>query len=428
MEAQSPLLWLPVILSLSLLAVLFIRSRGRDVLAYVIAFYFYFAFGPVVNHLLGNDIYAGILSEQMWPAVLLMTLAMAGMFAVAFLVKPKLASPEQDHSGGRHYPLMVIFLIALIIFTIAVLVFVVPRVIGINKHAQVAAVGADIHYSYLLLQFYAASLYLVARRSTIGTILYRANFGLYVLYCLAFSERDFMFALAAVAVISVSSGRARLGVRHLAGAGVLLYVATVLFAARMSDVTVDFTTVLNQGSVLFVDSSVVWLVPDYLPFMDGWTYLNSVASLLPRFLHQSDLYLLAWFVEQFAPGSESGYGFSLSAEAYLNFGFIGAPIVFAILAGAHRWVTNRIDRHPLFAYTSVLFTGWILYSFRGDSLQLVKGMTYGVALFAAFYATSHALPAPRDAGLPPGVMPQLPPGPGSVSNGGRERRVRSVTT
>lgn len=394
--SDPSVVWLIVGAFTVVLGFLFVRSKGRDLLVYVMAFYLYFAFGPIINRLLGLDIYRGILEEQIGPAVAIMTLALCGMLTVAVLVPPRFPSTGHDFTAGRKYPLLTLFIVALSAYALTMLVLVGPSTMGLDKHGVIATIGPQLHYSYLTLQFYAVAAYLLVDRQSATHVAYWANVLLFVGYCMMTGERDFIFAVGAVIVGRFAAGRSRISARHVILAAGAVWIATTMFAQRMSDTTVDLGVVLNQGSILFIDSSVASLVPDYVPFMGGWSYLNSAFALLPSFIYDNQFYLLDWFVQQFAPGSRSGYGFSLSAEAYLNFGYLGVPIVFASIALIHRWVTNRMDRHPILAAVAVLYTGWLLYAFRGDSLQLFKGVAYGIVVLGAVYVLSQAKPLPRD--------------------------------
>src|SRR4029077_13194471 len=85
-------------------------------------------------------------------------------------------------------------------------------------------------------------------------------------------------------------------------------------------------------SNLFVASRVVEWVPAEAPFEHGMTYVHTAVKLVPSFvlpeIRQESL--LAWFKERYAPTSQSGYGFGMEAEAYLNFGFLGPVVVFGL--------------------------------------------------------------------------------------------------
>jgi len=109
------------------------------------------------------------------------------------------------------------------------------------------------------------------------------------------------------------------------------------------------------------------------------TAVNLVPSfVLPEIRQES---LLAWFKERYAPTSQSGYGFGMEAEAYLNFGFLGPVVVFALWAfflcrlhAGYRALPGAL----LYRYAYTFFVPFSLYSIRGDSLMCVKGLLYSV--------------------------------------------------
>ena len=106
--------------------------------------------------------------------------------------------------------------------------------------------------------------------------------------------------------------------------------------------------------------------------------VHAVLNLVPG---RAQPPLAQWLVDRYAPGSASGYGFSLTGEAYLNYGFWGIPALFAGLTVAHRLLINRIDRAPVYAYGSVLFTVAWMYGFRGESAGLLKTCVYGLVFY-----------------------------------------------
>ena len=143
--------------------------------------------------------------------------------------------------------------------------------------------------------------------------------------------------------------------------------------------------ILGLGSNLFVVSRVIEWVPDELPYEGGMTYVHTLGNLAPSFLlpqlRQGSL--LTWFKERYAPTSQSGYGFGMEAEAYLNFGLLGPVVVFAVwtlvLCRLHDGYAS-LPRALLYRYAYTFFLPFSLYCMRGDSLMCVKGATYSVGL------------------------------------------------
>jgi hypothetical protein len=139
-----------------------------------------------------------------------------------------------------------------------------------------------------------------------------------------------------------------------------------------------------------VDTNVLAIVPEQMPFYEGRTYLNGVANLLPSRLYHTQLNLSEWLVDWIAPGSPGGYGFSLSAEAYMNFGRPGVLGFFMLTAFIQIWLVNRFRMSDFYAFFSVFYTGIWMYSLRNDSFTMIKSCTYAIA----FYGLAQALSNP----------------------------------
>jgi hypothetical protein len=371
--------WYCVGLAALAVPVLLFAGGRRDMLAYLAAYFFLFGFGPVVSYLLGGSIYFGTNTLLIGRAALGLLLAFAGVVAAGLLVRRRrdIADPMAAPSG-RRLPLVPAVLAVLALYALAVLAWGGPAFLSGNKLDRIAVAGPG-HYEYLLLEMCACALYFLAYETSTGRFAYRLNLGVYIAYCLATGERDFVFVLFALVLHrELVRGRRRIPRSMLWGAG-LLVGATALFGLRGGAPSgTDATQILNQGSVLFVDTWVMGHVPSAEPYQHGATYLHALLNLVPGHPQPA---LSQWLVDRYAPGSASGYGFSLTGEAYVNFGLVGIPVLFALLTGAHRWVTNRIDRAPVYAYGSLLFTVAWMYGFRGESQSLLKTCVYGAVFY-----------------------------------------------
>ncbi|MGI5246788.1 O-antigen polymerase [Dactylosporangium sp. CA-139066] len=378
--------------ALAVPVLLFVGGR-RDMLAYLAAYFFLFGFGPVVSYLLGGTIYFGTNTALIGRAALGLLLAFAGVLAAGVLVRRRrdIADPMAAPSG-RRLPLVPAVLAVLALYGLAVLAWGGPAFLSGTKLDRIAVAGPG-HYDYLLLQMCACALYFLAYETSTGRFAYRLNLGVYIAYCLATGERDFVFVLFALVLhreyVLSERGRGRRKIPRtvLWGAG-LLVGATLLFSLRGSGDAAggsNASQILNQGSVLFIDTWVMGHVPSVEPYQHGATYLRALINLIPGHPQPA---LSQWLVDRYAPGSASGYGFSLTGEAYLNFGLAGIPLLFALLTGAHRWVTNRIDRAPVYAYGSILFTIAWMYGFRGESESLVKTCVYGALFYGVIRMVS----------------------------------------
>ncbi len=229
--------------------------------------------------------------------------------------------------------------------------------------------------------------------------------------CLLEGERDVALALLMVPIAwstagVVTSRRPRAGLmRQALRVGAAFVVAAVVLvgmewarsggalsmSAQMSSISERareesvVQSVLGLGSNLFVTSRVVEWVPQEVPFRFGETYLHTAVNLLPSFLLPDLRFesLLTWFKERYAATSQTGYGFGMEAEAYLNFGLAGPLLVFALwafgLARLHEGA-RRLPQAVLYRYAFTFMVPFSLYCIRGDSLMWSKGFLYAVGI------------------------------------------------
>lgn len=385
--------WYAVLLAGLVIPVLLIVGGTRDVLAFVAAYFFLFGFGPVVSYLFGGSIYFGINTALIDRASVGLLLAFAGVLAAGLLMRQRadLGRPAVTH----RFPLMPVVLMALTLYASTILVLGGTGFLAGTKIDRIGVAGPG-HYDYLLFEMFACALYFMADGSGAGRFTYRLNFVVYIVYCLSTGERDFVFVLFSI-ILHRELARGGSFAKPVGYGLVLLVGANLIFSLRGGGPT-DTAQVLNQGSVLFVDTWVMTHVPATDGFTHGATYWHAVLNLIPG---HAQLPLSQWLVDRYAPGSASGYGFSLTGEAYLNFGLWGIPVLFAGLTAVHRLLLNRIDRAPVYAYGSVLYTVAWMYGFRGESASLLKTCVYGLIFYGVLRLVSVRIAVP--AGAPESV-------------------------
>jgi hypothetical protein len=377
-------------LAVSLAALLRLARQGgsRNILFCVAAFFTLFAYGPVINLITGADVYVGISRSHVDTVTVGFTLALISLVIGDAMAPQRSTFDLTAVTGGdRRYLLLPAAFVGLIGYAGFICLTRFPELLSASKRTQVAVAGSG-HHIYLLIELAAVSMYFLTRQNIALRRLWAINLTVYVIYCMLTSERDFLFVIFSVLVhreIMTNSKR----ILRLAGAGVAAILSgTILFASRAHE-RFDITAIFNQGSILFVDTFLARFVPSTFPHRWGATYLDTLISILPSWLvdtgHKS---LSEWLVSLYAPGSKSGYGFSLTGEAYLNFGLVGIPIAFLAMTLAHRYVVNRADTSDWWAYFSVYFTAVWMYALRGDSSQLVKSLLYGALFFGFLRAIS----------------------------------------
>lgn len=383
------LVWLSIVVSATSVFALFLRGGKRDVLPYLAAYFMFFGLGPAINFAGHQKIYHLIDIDDLGKASLGIALAIAGM-AVTGLLLPansQRTHPIETPNEPRQFPLVPVALFGLTAYALVVITLRGPEMLQVDKHARIALAG-DWHYKFLLLQFFACSLYFVTRRRTVDRVAYWANLACYIAYCLATRERDFIFVI--FALLLYRQARRRRGSLTVLGAtaGAAILLATFLASMR-SKKEFGVNSALNEGSVLIVDTFVVGLVPARVQYLMGQTYVDALLNLFPTFLVGERGSLSAWLLETVAPTSRSGWGFSLTAEAYLNFGPLAIPVVFGALTAIQRWLAARAPHGHFATYASILFTLVWMYNFRGESRAFIISMAGGLAFYGAVSLFSH---------------------------------------
>src|SRR5262249_15673015 len=92
------------------------------------------------------------------------------------------------------------------------------------------------------------------------------------------------------------------------------------------------------GGSMMVTSYVITLVPTTRPYDWGHSYWVTSTTLMPNLCWDehpalpkgSPSFWLSWTIDPYTAHQGGGLGFSFIAEAYLNFGFWGVPIVLFI--------------------------------------------------------------------------------------------------
>ena len=374
----------------SLVLVLFKLFRGglKDLITPIILFYFYFSFGPVINFLLGNDIYFGIPKEYIPHATWIFFTAIATLTIGSTIWKPR----KSLDINLLKYNLNI--LIPVFSLSILYALYVIGMVIISGAQDKIAKIGIAVpglHYNYLLLQIYLLAFYFLLKEGILKKLFY-LNTILYILYSLVIGERDYIFPIVSILfhrfVFRPPGKREQL--KLVAIMFLMLFLATGVFFLRDSTQSSEsvVSAVLNQGSLLFVNSFSLKLLEERIDYFMGFTYLNSLLNLLPNWIYKTDFNTLEWFKNSYAAASTSGYGYGLDAEGYINFSFLGVFLVFFFILLWERKIVKHLGKHPFFTYYSVFFTGFTMYSLRNDSLAFLKGNLYAVIFFFIIYKLS----------------------------------------
>jgi len=213
----------------------------------------------------------------------------------------------------------------------------------------------------------------------IPSIIFAVGYGF---YCFATSERDFLFVIFALLLYTeVGRGVWAKLMPILALLGAVLGAA--LFSSRQN-LEFGLGSFLNQGSILFVDTFLVKEIPT-LTDAELHTYAR-IVGLNPDGIQGN---LSSWLVETYAGSATgSGYGFSLTGEAFMNFG-MPMVIILAVCIGLS---VEILERWPLTThfrlFTRPLVLTLLLYGFRSDLRTMLVGIIEGCLIFWLLWVAS----------------------------------------
>lgn len=377
-----------IIFSLLLLFIMYFVFGSKDQLIIIPFFYFYFSFGPVINYIFNLPIYKGIIEDRIFESTIIFSIALFSMLVGGSIFKKKLIYGVEKKTKIN----LIIFDFVFVLFIIFTLYFLIDNrnQFLVAKNAKIAAFGNTLHYSYLFLQTCVLSLYFLIKDEKRSLLFYSVNFILYIFYCLLFGERDFVFILAVLFWFSYLKSEKIPSLKNkiflLGKILILILLGTMMFNFRVVDSSgISMEQVLNQGSILFINTQILEYTEYYNILMLGKTYLNSIINILPSQVYSTHFSLPIWFKDFYAPGGVSGYGFALDAESYLNFKYYGVALFFCLIIAFYRYISNRSQKNDFFNYYNVFFTIFFLYSLRNDSLALFKGLIYGSIFYYILY-------------------------------------------
>ena len=213
-------------------------------------------------------------------------------------------------------------------------------------------------------------------------------------------------------------------VRPLPKTALLLAAATILFVVfplagevrtmrgadrtsleflRQAYLSIDnpiVTQVSEMGGSIITLAYTLELVPSTRPFDYGMGYLYALSSIFPSLFWDvhpmvarelpSDW--LIWAVDPIMARMGGGLGFSFIAEAYLNFGPLGVPVVMAAMGYLYcqfvRWGDNPAEPAKIAALAS--FTAFTLAFARGEASMIARPLIWcAVIPYLAFRLFHH---------------------------------------
>ena len=377
-----------------LLFVACLRRCGlADPLVAIMAFYLFFAFGPVINHLVGAPIYFGTKIHYIPQAAWIFALGTLGLGLPAWFIPLRRQAFQAD--ARRPSPLAPILRPAHLVMGLVSAALVLRALAAgtADKVAIIGAVGPSLHYPYLLIELYLTAFYFHTGRGAPDRLAWRFNTAAYLAYCVLTGERDFIFTMVGVMIVHALLRPREARAWPLVLGGLLLAaLGTAMFFLR--DANQEFSSpwvaLLNQGSLLFVNTFTLFLLDGQVGHFWGETYLIALANLIPGV--GVSFNLPDWLRDQYAYASSSGYGYGLDAEGYLNFGWLGVFATFLAIGLLQRRTFNMRGARDFVIYYAVFLSGFTMYCLRNDSIALFKGHLYAVVAYAALHWLAQFLP------------------------------------
>jgi oligosaccharide repeat unit polymerase len=259
-----------------------------------------------------------------------------------------------------------------------------PEIVG--KSALLSAVEPGLTSQYRLSQatvIPTATLFIVADsvvargKLTFGAVAY---FACHSAVCFLTGERDVALIAAAWVACNIHQWNRKFLLTVVTALVMLVAVVPLIRAASSSNFgfeTVAQSLLTRNSSNLLVFTNVTQWVPDEQPYFYGESYLDSVLNLIPGYPIGETL--MSWFKRNYEYQGRSGFAFSMDAEAYVNFGWIGPAIVFlvwgAILGHLYRRSKVRTGVNTVFLWVLTLTSS--IFAIRAFSLPLIKIAVYG---------------------------------------------------
>ncbi|MCB9093687.1 MAG: oligosaccharide repeat unit polymerase [Halobacteriovoraceae bacterium] len=386
-ESYEFYLWLS-----SLIIVIKLLIHFKDPMNILIIFYYFFTFGTVINYHLGAPIYFGIVQEYIPMACKIFFIGILTMCSLSFIFKN--LNYKEKNLTIKHYDVTSLkpLLILLIVFSLYQIVLLLLTGDSLSKVERVAFVGPSLHYPYLLIQNFLIAYYLILDKKKLTFKFFTLNLALYLCYCLMTGERDFVFLFTSILIHNLllfKQSRKKIILYSFFMIWMLIGAVGVFLlrdASQGSESIIE--ALLNQGSILFINTNVIKYLELNISSFNGFTYLNSFINLIPSWIYHTDFNTVSWFKEMYAPASNSGYGFALDAEGFMNFGLAGVFGTFFFITVIQRIIYNNIDRHPMMLYFSTFYLSFSMYSLRNDSLAFFKGNLYAIIFYVVIHLSS----------------------------------------
>lgn len=156
-------------------------------------------------------------------------------------------------------------------------------------------------------------------------------------------------------------------------------------------------TISEMGWSMYPLASTLNIVPDLYPYRYGASYLYALSSIIPNFgfweLHPAmvNANLGDWL--QRKNNLSFGPGYSIVAEAYLNFGYFGGIFLFLfgyVISKLFQMVNvNNIRKNPIIIVCALVFCFFLFKIPRNSFLALVRAFFYYIVPLYVYVVYFH---------------------------------------
>lgn len=369
-----------------------LNSVGSPPIIFLVcAMFTYSSFGHAILYHFDFPIFSGIRTDYILEALAISIVALAALVSAGAIVllnlnrktyvgalRVSLGQKSHDKAVSTY----LLIAVSLVLFAVSVNIlaaFAFAGFWGLPKLTKLAYVGPN---HYILLLVWMVSFVVCLAQSWKPNVYIIASFLSFSFYCLLMSERDFVFAGLAMALVALKA-RAISGASMAILPAAFLILVTLLSSGRGGNFDSSFwISSLSQGSNLFVNTYVIEYIDRGGDMRLGETLFSSIVSTVTFGFFEGSGSLSNWLVSSYARGSNSGYGFSLEAEGYLNFGYFGVFVVFFVIGYIVTWAAASTSSGRLMPRLVYVWAAtFLLYQLRQESLTVIK--TLWLCIFVA---------------------------------------------
>jgi len=192
---------------------------------------------------------------------------------------------------------------------------------------------------------------------------------------------------------------------------VLIFFVQLAYAFRTQSSIIEALSGENNVFISFVSDlgfssfplfTMMSIVPEHETFLWGKGYLLSmIGGIIPSFLDPTGT--ISWFNqqsrifeswhEQYFGNYSFGFGFSLNAEAYINFGWYGLIVLFFVCLAVIRWLNreNKNKEQSVFSRYTVCILLFMWFTLpRRDTYYFWKAIVYCVFLMRIYLSINYS--------------------------------------